>query len=230
MPNSEEASISPFRKCRLIPGLLQLGLRDALPFTLTIHVSSFSLHCRLDCHRLDSTEKFTGDRGIDTVAAEREASRLAEHQVGLVTPIDGLSRRAPRVAHHQAPSAAATGDQPDQQRAAPASRFWASCLAVGVDRELLLVPLELRPVDVAVVVILEQNLPLLKRFVVAVALAGATVDDLRAFFTFAVGVSACIEWVLQLDFASFWASGSRLPSFFRGDERRNRIPRLGADL
>src|SRR5262249_51834367 len=56
---------------------------------------------------------------------------------------------------------------------------------------------ELRPVDVALVVILEQNLPRLKRFWMAIALAGPSVDDLGALLTFAVGVSTCIERVLE---------------------------------
>ena len=62
---------------------------------------------------------------------------------------------------------------------------------------MLLVPFELRPVDVAFVVILQQNLPFLKRFAVAVALAGASVDDLGALLAFAVGVGARIERVLE---------------------------------
>ena len=76
-------------------------------------------------------------------------------------------------------------------------RLRASHLAVSVDRELLLVPFELRPVDVAVVVILQQNLPLLKRLAVAVALPGTSVDDLGALLAFAVGVGARIERVLE---------------------------------
>jgi hypothetical protein len=62
---------------------------------------------------------------------------------------------------------------------------------------LLLVSFELRPVDVAFVVILQQNLPFLKRFAVAVALAGTPVDDLGALLAFAVGVGARIERVLE---------------------------------
>jgi hypothetical protein len=62
---------------------------------------------------------------------------------------------------------------------------------------LLLVPFELRPVDISVVVILQQNLPLLKRFAVAVALPGASVDNLGALLAFAIGVDARIERVLE---------------------------------
>jgi hypothetical protein len=62
---------------------------------------------------------------------------------------------------------------------------------------LLLVPFELRPVDITVVVILQQNLPLLKRFAVAVALPRPSVDNLGALLAFAIGVDARIERVLE---------------------------------
>jgi hypothetical protein len=47
------------------------------------------------------------------------------------------------------------------------------------------------------VVILQQDLPLLKRFAVAVALASPSVDDLSALLAFAIGVGARIEWVFE---------------------------------
>jgi len=121
--------------------------------------------------------------------AERKAPGQSERLVGTLTTIDGLSRRATRVAHNQAPPATATGYQPSQQRTPTAPRLHTSHLGVIVDGELLLVPLELRPVNVAVMVILQQNLPLLKRLAVAVALAGPSVDDLGALLAFAVGVA-----------------------------------------
>jgi hypothetical protein len=48
-------------------------------------------------------------------------------------------------------------------------------------------------VDIAIVVILQQNLPLLKRFAVAVAPPGPSVDNLGALLAFAIGVDARIE-------------------------------------
>jgi hypothetical protein len=47
------------------------------------------------------------------------------------------------------------------------------------------------------VVILQENLPLLKRFAVSVALPGAPIDDLGALLAFAVGIGSRIERVLQ---------------------------------
>jgi hypothetical protein len=74
-------------------GLLQLQFYDALCFTPAFHVPPFGFLCRLDGHRLNGPEKLSGNRGVDTEAAEREASWQPERQVGAITPIDGLSRR-----------------------------------------------------------------------------------------------------------------------------------------
>jgi hypothetical protein len=62
---------------------------------------------------------------------------------------------------------------------------------------LLLVPLKVSPVDIALVMILQQHLPLLKRLAVAVAGTGPSIDDLGALLAFAVGVGARIERVLE---------------------------------
>src|SRR5208337_5123837 len=72
----------------------------------------------------------------------------------------------------------------NQQRPSATSRLYAANLAVGVDGELLLVPFELRPVDIPFVVILQQNLPFFQRLAVAVALAGTSVDDLGPLLAF----------------------------------------------
>ena len=73
------------------------------------------------------------------------------------------------------PSAGRNGRRREARPAVPAaaSGLRPADLAVGVGGELLLVAFELRPIDVALVVILEQNLPLLERLAVAVALARA---------------------------------------------------------
>ena len=91
------------------------------------------------------------------------------------------------------PPAAPTGYQPSQQRASAAPRLRTARLAIGVDRKLLLVPFELRSIDIAVVVILQQHLPRLERLAVAVALAGSSVDNLGALLPFAIGVGARIK-------------------------------------
>jgi hypothetical protein len=60
-----------------------------------------------------------------------------------------------------------------------------------------LVPFELGPVDVAVVVILQQNLPLLKRLAVAIARSGTSIDDLGALLALAVGIGTRVKRVLE---------------------------------
>jgi len=64
---------------------------------------------------------------------------------------------------------------------------------MGVRGELGLVPIELPPIDVTLVVILEQDLPFFKGSAVAVALAGAALDDLDPHLAFAVGVDPRVE-------------------------------------
>src|SRR3954469_8563297 len=68
---------------------------------------------------------------------------------------------------------------------------------MGVRGELGLVPIKLPPIDVTLVVILEQDLPFFKGSAVAVALAGAAIDDLDPLLAFAVGVCTSVEGVLQ---------------------------------
>ena len=92
-----------------MPGLLQLEFDDPLLFTSTFHVSPFGLQRRLDRQRLDGAEKLSGDRCVDTQAAEREAPGQPEHLVGTITPVNGLSRRTARVTHRQAPATTPAG-------------------------------------------------------------------------------------------------------------------------
>src|SRR5271168_5413890 len=70
-------------------------------------------------------------------------------------------------------------------------------MAVGVSGELLLVPLELLPVDVAIMMILQQYLTVLKRTVVAVGLARPPINNLGSIDAFAVGIDTGIKGVLQ---------------------------------
>jgi hypothetical protein len=78
-------------------------------FSLAFHVSPLGFPRRLDGHRLNGTEKLSGERRVDTEAAEGEAPWQPERQVGTITPIDRLSWRTAGIAHHQAPPATATG-------------------------------------------------------------------------------------------------------------------------
>ena len=127
-----------------------------------LHQHPLRLQRRLDRHRLHGAQQLGGDRGVDARPAERHASRQPQHQVRPVAAIDGLSRRLARVGHPQPTTAACAGEQPGQQRPSAAPGLRAAGRPIGVGGELRLVALVLRPVDVALVMILEQNLPLLR--------------------------------------------------------------------
>lgn len=64
-----------------------------------------------------------------------------------------------------------TTQHPHQQRAIAAPRLDATGSAMGDNGEPLLVALELGPIDVAFMVILEHHRPLLERLAMAVALS-----------------------------------------------------------
>src|SRR3954452_9346703 len=142
----------------------------------------------LDRHRRHGAEDLPGDGGVDPGTAEPQAARQPQHQVGAVATVDGTSRGKSRVRDRQTPAAAPAGQDPGEQGPAAATRLRAADPAVGVGGELRLVPLELRSIDVALVVPLQQHLPRLGRPAVAVALARATVHDRRALLAFAVDV------------------------------------------
>ena len=97
-------------------------------------------------------------------------------------------RRRPHRAQPSRPTSSAWPPRPDL--ASPTR-------AVGVDRELLLVPLELRPVDITFVVILEHDLPLLERLAVSVGLLRTPIDDLSAILALSVDVGPGIEGILE---------------------------------
>jgi hypothetical protein len=124
--------------------------------------------CRLNRHRFDDTKDFLGDRGIDARAAEPQASRQPQHQVGTVATIHGPRLPSSRVDDRQAPSAPPAHQEPGKQRPSAATGLGAADPPISIGGELPLVAFELCPIDIAFVVILEQNLACLKRFAVAV--------------------------------------------------------------
>ena len=189
--------VAPLRKPRLVLRLLQLQRGDATAFALGLHQHPLRFQRRLDRHRLQGAPQFGGHRGVDARPAERHASRQPQHLVGLVAAIDGLSRRLARVGHPQATTAACAGEKPGQQRPSAAPRLRTVGRPIGIPGELGLVALVGGPIDVAFVVLLEQNLPLLERLAVTVALTGAAVDDRGALLAFAIDVRPRVEGVLQ---------------------------------
>ena len=165
-------------------------------FGLTFHHSLFrQLRC-LDRHGLDGANELSGERLIDAEPAEHHTPAHPKCRIAAVAAID---RRAvtSRVDDAEPTTAAAAYQKAGEKGTAAATRLGTIFAAVGVGGQLLLVPLELLPVDVALMVILQQNLAVLKRSMVAVGLARPAVDDLGPVDAFAVGVDAGIEWILQ---------------------------------
>src|SRR5208283_1088864 len=78
-----------------------------------------------------------------------------------------------------------------------ATRLDVADMAVGIRRELLLVPFELSPVDIALMVILEDDLPVFERLAAPVSLLRTPVDDRRAILAPPVDIGACVERILQ---------------------------------
>ena len=96
------------------------------------------------------------------------------------------------------PTAAAAADQKaGEERAAAAAGLRAILATIRVGGELLLIAFKLLPVDVALVMILQQDLAVPKRTIVPVGLACPAINDLGSINAFAVGVNAGIERVLQ---------------------------------
>jgi hypothetical protein len=167
-----------------------------LLFGLALHVPPFRQRRRLDRHRLNGADELANDRGIDAQAAKHHTPPLPEHHARAVAAIDRLGGPS-GVVHRQTPPTTPADQKPGQKGSAAPPGLGAILPSIGVGGKLLLVTLELRPVDVAFVMILQKNLALGERAIVSVCLAGSTFDDLRAVLAFTVGVSASVKGVLQ---------------------------------
>jgi hypothetical protein len=105
--------------------------------------------------------------------------------------------RSSRIDDIQPPTASTTHQQPAEQGAAATTGFRAILAAIGIGGKLCLIALELFPVDVAFVMILQQDLTLVERPVVAIGFTGPAVDDLGPVDAFAVGIGTGVKWILQ---------------------------------
>ena len=179
---------------------LKLQLNDAALFGLAFHVPPFRQRRRLDRHRLDGMDELANDGRIDAPAAKHHTPPLSEHHARTIASIDGLADppgRARCVIYRQATTTTATDQEPDEKSSAPTAGLGAVTSTVGVGRELPLVALELGPVDVSVVMPLQEDLAVLEGAMMAVGLAGPTVDDLGAVLALTVGIGARVEGVLE---------------------------------
>ncbi len=105
--------------------------------------------------------------------------------------------RSSSVDDTQPPTAPTTRQQPAEQGAAATTGLRAILSAIGIGGELFLIALELFPLDVAFVMILQQDLTLVERPVMAIGFAGPAVDDLGPVDAFAVRIGTGVKWVLQ---------------------------------
>jgi hypothetical protein len=176
--------------------LLELEIENAAMFGLTLHLPLFRQPCRLDRHGLDGTNEFPGERRIDAKPTEHHTPGCAKRRVAAVASIDGLAG-ASGVYDTQPPAAPTTRQQAAEQGAATATGLGTIFAAIGIGGKLRLIAFELFPVDVAFVMILQQDLALLERPVVPIGLASPAIDDLGSIDAFAIGVSTGVKWILQ---------------------------------
>lgn len=175
---------------RLVARLPKIELRHLPPLGIALRPHALGLPRGLDRHRLYHAQDLRRDGSVRARAAEGEASRQTAFEVGAVASVHGPARGPAGVGHGEAPPAAAAGQHAGEQRPAAAAGLAAARAAIGIGGERPLVPLELGPGDVALVVIPDQHVPGLERLAVAVGLAGAAVDHGDALLAFAVGVGA----------------------------------------
>src|SRR5208282_1475923 len=129
---------------RLIAGLLQVQLQDVSPLVHPLHAQSLRCRGGLDRDRLDRAQKLTSKNRIDTRTAKGQATRGAEHKVWIVAAIGAA--RASIIGDLEATATSGAAKQTDEERLAAATGLDLADTAVGVRRELLLVPFELGPV------------------------------------------------------------------------------------
>jgi hypothetical protein len=165
-------------------------------FGLALHLPLFrQLRC-LDRHGLDGANEFARKRRIDVKAAEHHTPGHADRGAAAIASIDGAVGTS-GINDGQPAATTAANQKPAEQGAAAAAGLRAILAAIGVGGELRLIAFKLLPVDIALVMILEQDLAVPKWTIVPVGLARPAINDLGSIGAFAVGVGTGIEWVLQ---------------------------------
>ena len=165
-------------------------------FSLALHLPLFRQLRGLDRHGLDGTNELASERRIDVKAAEHHTPRHADRGVAAIASIDGAVGTS-GVNDGEPTAAAAANQKAAEQGAAAAAGLRTILATIRVGGELSLIAFEFLPVDVALVMILQQDLAVPKRTVVPVGLTRPAINDLGSIDAFAVGVGAGIERVLQ---------------------------------
>lgn len=165
-------------------------------FSLALHLPLFRQLRGLDRHGLDGTNELASERRIDVKAAEHHTPRHADRGVAAIASIDGAVGTS-GVNDGEPTAAAAANQKAAEQGAAAAAGLRTILATIRVGGELSLIAFKFLPVDVALVMILQQDLAVPKRTVVPVGLTRPAINDLGSIDAFAVGVGAGIERVLQ---------------------------------
>jgi hypothetical protein len=188
--------VTTLRERGLILGLLQIQLRHAPLLILALHVSALRLQCCLNRHWLDRTYQLPCNGRIDARGAKRHTPWKTQQLIGSVATIERARYSA--CVHNTQSTPAMTAQQDTRQQCASAPPgLDVAGLRIGVRGKELLVAFVFGPLDVPRVMILDHNLPLLERLAMSVAFANAPIDHGGSLLTFAIGVGAGIEGVLQ---------------------------------
>ena len=189
--------VAAFGKRCLVASLLQIELDIAVPLITAILVRPLSLHRGLDRHWCHGPQHFSTNGRIDPRSAEGHASGQRQRLVDAVAVVIGMARCASLIDDTQSPSASSAREKPSEQRPAASARLDATFLPEGVDGDMRLVFFKLAPLDIAFMVIFQQNIPCSEGFAVAITLTRTAIDDLRAFLAFTIGIDASVERVLE---------------------------------
>ena len=188
--------VSPTCPGRLIARLLECQLDLAPLLAGPLLAFGDRVHRRLDSERLQQAHDLRAHRRVDPQRAERDAGRGAGVVADRVAVVAADVALGAVVADEQPAPAMAAAHEPGEQRLAPAHRAARHHpLAVGVVGDQPLVPLVLRPRQVALVVVDEQDRPLRPVLAVASQHALAAVLDRGPAAGPAEGVSAGVHRV-----------------------------------
>src|SRR5689334_5278257 len=164
---------------------------------MSLHGQPLRFVSRINGHWLQRSQKLGSHRGVDTTATEAKAAWQAKHRVWKLASVDRTWHTTAAIEHRQLSAAATASDDASQQCPPAAARLAVAPLAKVVGCQRRLVPLELRPCDVALMVILDQDLPLLERLAMPVTATGLTLTEGSSLLAFPVDIDAGVEGVLE---------------------------------
>ena len=140
--------------------LLQRQLDLATLLAILASASLQGRQRRLDAERLDALDHFGGDRDIDAKTAEGDAAFRSVVDGGPTAMIARHVTLGSSIGDMQLAPAMTAAEKTGQQGfAAPYSATARPAFSIGVVADQPLIPFELVPVDIAFMVVADQNLP-----------------------------------------------------------------------